>query len=244
MVQMIRLRAPESKPDGRPAAVPGAAGVPEGRRGVPRRRGLAPSEAMASTERVCPYCGEPPGPGAFCAACGRNLAAVERLPTRAEWEADATAVLAPAAGLSRPAGPALSPAEATGAFLDAMRAAGNPGTTKLPMPDGPQGGPPAPHAAGGGMGRAAGRLGRPRRPEAPSARAPPDDRRDLPPHRQPDPRLGAAQLPGLLRHRGRRRARPAGRRPARRRPRGRTARARRRAAWARSPRGGSATPGR
>jgi len=37
--------------------------------------------------RVCPFCGEPPGRGVFCEACGRNLAAVERLPTRAEWEA-------------------------------------------------------------------------------------------------------------------------------------------------------------
>jgi hypothetical protein len=109
-----------------------------GRRGVPRRRGLAPSEAMTSTERVCPYCGEPPGPGVFCAACGRNLAAIEQLPTRAEWEADAPVALAPASGPSPPAVPALSPAEATGAFLDAMRAAGNPGTTKLPMPDAPK----------------------------------------------------------------------------------------------------------
>jgi len=93
---------------------------------------------MASTERVCPYCGEPPGPGVFCAACGRNLAAVDRLPTRAEWEADATAALAPATGPAPDAAPALSPAEATGAFLEAMRAAGNPGTTTLPMPDGPK----------------------------------------------------------------------------------------------------------
>src|SRR6478672_10198778 len=111
---MIRLRAPESKPDGRAGAIPGAAGVPRARHGAPRRRGLAPSEAMATTERVCPYCGEPPGPGVFCAACGRNLAAVEQLPTRAEWEAGATAALAPAAGPRPPAGPALSPAEATG----------------------------------------------------------------------------------------------------------------------------------
>ena len=140
MVPMIRLWAPESKPDGRAGAVPGAAGVPRGRHGVPCRRGLAPSEAMASTERVCLYCGEPPGPGVFCAACGRNLAAVERLPTRAEWEAGASAAPGPAAG-PPPASarrPALSPAEATGAFLDAMRAAGSPGTTKLPMPDAPK----------------------------------------------------------------------------------------------------------
>ena len=93
---------------------------------------------MASTDRVCPYCGESPGPGVFCAACGRNLAAVERLPTRAEWEEDATGALAPAEGPAPAAVPAVSPAEATGAFLDAMRAAGNPGTTTLPVPDAPK----------------------------------------------------------------------------------------------------------
>ena len=213
-------------------------------RGVPRRRGLAPSEAMASTERVCPYCGEPPGPGVFCAACGRNLAAVERLPTRAEWEAGASA----APGARR------GPAAGRGA-----RALAGRGDRRVPRRDArgrqprddeaadarrPQGGPPAPHAGGGGMGRAAGRLGRPRRPEAPSARAPPDDRWGLPPHRQPDPRLGAAQLPGLLRHRGRRR------RSTRRTTAGSpptstpccASTTPRRAA--RSPRGGSATPGR
>jgi len=32
----------------------------------------------------------------------------------------------------------VSPAEATAAFLDAMRAAGNPGTTTLPVPDAPK----------------------------------------------------------------------------------------------------------
>ena len=133
MELMIRLRAPESKPDGRAGAVPRAARVPRG--AVPG--GLAPSEAMASIERVCPYCGEPPGPGVFCAACGRNLAAVERLPTRAEWEADATAAPASAAGPA-PAAVPVSPAEATAAFLDAMRAAGNPGTTTLPVPDAPK----------------------------------------------------------------------------------------------------------
>jgi len=108
-----------------------------GCRGGPGRQGLAPSEAMASTERVCLYCGEPPGPGVFCAACGRNLAAVERLPTRAEWETGTGAAPASVAGPAA-AAPARSPAEATGAFLDAMRAAGNPGTAKLPMPDGPK----------------------------------------------------------------------------------------------------------
>ena len=39
-------------------------------------------------ERVCPDCGAPAGDRPFCSSCGRNLATVERLPTRAEWQAD------------------------------------------------------------------------------------------------------------------------------------------------------------
>jgi hypothetical protein len=35
--------------------------------------------------RVCPFCRQPPGPGIFCEACGRNLAMVERLPTATEF---------------------------------------------------------------------------------------------------------------------------------------------------------------
>jgi hypothetical protein len=61
--------------------------------------------------RVCPFCGSPPGPGVFCEACGRNLASVEQLPTAREFGA-----------------PTMSVAE----FLEAMRAAGNPGTVRLP----------------------------------------------------------------------------------------------------------------
>ena len=83
---------------------------------------------MEAGERVCPFCGEPPGAGVFCAACGRNLSAVERLPTRAEWEAGAEGKGAP---------PAIDDgslaercAAATAAFLAAMRAAGCPGTTR------------------------------------------------------------------------------------------------------------------
>jgi hypothetical protein len=89
-------------------------------------------------ERVCPFCGEPPGAGLFCAACGRNLGAVERLPTRSEWEAGA-APAPPAAGAAAAPAPAAVPdgaplaercAAATAAFLAAMRAAGFPGTTR------------------------------------------------------------------------------------------------------------------
>jgi hypothetical protein len=40
-----------------------------------------------SDKRVCPDCGEGAGAQAFCAACGKNLSTVERLPSRAEWEA-------------------------------------------------------------------------------------------------------------------------------------------------------------
>lgn len=92
---------------------------------------------MEATERVCLFCGEPPGAGVFCAACGRNLAAVERLPTRAEWESGA----APGAD-AEPAPPdgtlADRCAEATASFLAAMRAAGCPGTGTWPMPDAPK----------------------------------------------------------------------------------------------------------
>jgi hypothetical protein len=71
--------------------------------------------------RVCPHCGEPPGAGVFCEACGRNLAGIEQLPTRGEWEA----AQAPA--------DTRSPAEATAAFLEAMRAVGSPGTTEFAL---------------------------------------------------------------------------------------------------------------
>ena len=63
----------------------------------------------------------------FCEACGRNLLAVERLPTRAEREREQRAG---AAGM-RPL--AERCADATAAFLAAMRAAGNPGAVRMPM---------------------------------------------------------------------------------------------------------------
>jgi hypothetical protein len=74
--------------------------------------------------RVCPFCGEPPGAGVFCEACGRNLAGVEQLPTRAEWEAGRP--------VESPESLQQRCAEATAAFLTAMRAAGSPGTVALP----------------------------------------------------------------------------------------------------------------
>jgi hypothetical protein len=86
---------------------------------------------MSADTRVCPFCGEPPGAGVFCAACGRNLAAVEQLPTRAEWEAGVAG--APGAEPAGDDGSAQARAEAaTEAFLAAMRQAGSPGLAKLP----------------------------------------------------------------------------------------------------------------
>jgi hypothetical protein len=82
--------------------------------------------------RVCPFCGEPPGQGVFCEACGRNLSAVEQLPTREEWEAGGAHVSASA---TTPAAVVPLPercAAATAEFLAAMAAAGNPGTVRVP----------------------------------------------------------------------------------------------------------------
>ena len=79
---------------------------------------------VGSDARVCPHCGEPPGDGVFCSACGRNLAAIDRLPTRAEWEIAGTQDDRPLADRC---------AEATAAFLAAMHAAGDPGTKKTAM---------------------------------------------------------------------------------------------------------------
>jgi hypothetical protein len=74
---------------------------------------------MEPGARVCPFCGEPPGQGVFCASCGRNLASVEQLPTREEWERASAPVPAPAgAGVTLPA------------VLAAMHA-GDPGATKV-----------------------------------------------------------------------------------------------------------------
>ena len=88
---------------------------------------------MDSEVRVCPFCGRQPGAGIFCEACGRNLAALERLLTRAEWEG--TEPAGEAGGSARAEdSPALAErcAAATEAFLIAMHAAGDPGTSKLP----------------------------------------------------------------------------------------------------------------
>jgi hypothetical protein len=56
----------------------------------------------------------------FCEACGRNLADVDRLPTRGEWEAGAPEEVDPAELAERCA-------RASAAFLAAMHAAGDPG---------------------------------------------------------------------------------------------------------------------
>jgi hypothetical protein len=76
---------------------------------------------MDPSTRVCPFCGEPPGAGVFCSACGRNLAGVDRLPTADEWQRTGTAD-AP-----------VDPAAATAAFLEAMHAAGDPGASEIPV---------------------------------------------------------------------------------------------------------------
>jgi hypothetical protein len=67
----------------------------------------------------------------FCEACGRNLAAVEQLPTRAEWEG--SQAVAEDAGPADPRPVAERCAEATAAFLAAMHAAGDPGAERIPM---------------------------------------------------------------------------------------------------------------
>jgi len=74
--------------------------------------------------RVCPFCGEPPGTGMFCERCGRNLADVEQLPTRPEWERRSDASGAPTPGARS--------VRSVEAFLAAMRAAGDPGVVRLP----------------------------------------------------------------------------------------------------------------
>ena len=75
--------------------------------------------------RVCPHCGEPPGEGVFCAACGRNLAA-----SRPAADARRSG-RSPARADDRPLSDRC--AEATAAFLAAMHAAGDPGTKRTQM---------------------------------------------------------------------------------------------------------------
>jgi hypothetical protein len=81
---------------------------------------------MDAAARVCPFCGEPPGEGVFCAACGRNLTRVEQLPTRASWERGRTGSTA-AAGTASPS----NAGEAVAAFVAAMHAAGDPGVARM-----------------------------------------------------------------------------------------------------------------
>jgi hypothetical protein len=86
---------------------------------------------MEGQMRVCPFCGEPPGVGMFCEACGRNLSGIEQLPTRAEWEAGPSG-----AADTDPRPLAERATDATAAFLTTMHAAGDPGTVKKPMSGG------------------------------------------------------------------------------------------------------------
>ena len=86
---------------------------------------------MDTEERVCPFCGSRPGVGMFCEACGRNLQAVERLPTRAEREGKGREERSGSTAGMRSLGERC--AEATAAFLAAMRAVGNPGAVRTPM---------------------------------------------------------------------------------------------------------------
>jgi hypothetical protein len=69
----------------------------------------------------------------FCDACGRHLSAVERLPTRGEWEIEQS-VSATTASDARALPDRCAAATAT--FLAAMRAAGNPGAAKAALPGG------------------------------------------------------------------------------------------------------------
>ena len=86
---------------------------------------------MDAEARVCTFCGMRPGVGMFCEACGRNLQAVDRLPTRAEWEGERVGERRPSAARVHPL--AERCADATAAFLAAMRAAGNPGAVRTPV---------------------------------------------------------------------------------------------------------------
>ena len=106
----MRREGPETMV--RSSALPRAGG--QGRRSGRARSGVRTMpRRWRATVRVCPFCGEPPGTGVFCAACGRNLAAVERLPTRAEWEAGAEpATRAAATGRPRRRRTARSPSAA------------------------------------------------------------------------------------------------------------------------------------
>jgi hypothetical protein len=101
------------------------------RPGLTRWRPLATADVRTCDHRgvdpdarVCPFCGELPGAGVFCAACGRNLSDVEQLPTRRTWEGAA-------AESDDPPSPPASAAAGVAGFLAAMHAAGDPGATKM-----------------------------------------------------------------------------------------------------------------
>ena len=67
----------------------------------------------------------------FCEACGSNIQEVEQLPTLAEWESEGRGGPRASAAEMQPL--AERCADATAAFLAAMRAADNPGAVRTPM---------------------------------------------------------------------------------------------------------------
>lgn len=100
-------------------------------RAVARRPARACDDrGVDAAARVCPFCGEPPGPGVFCAVCGRNLADVRQLPTRLAWERERAGTPDPDRSSTR-----ASAADAVAAFVAAMHRAGDPGAADMPLAD-------------------------------------------------------------------------------------------------------------
>ena len=139
----------------------------------------------AADARVCPHCGEPPGEGVFCAACGRNLASVDRLP-------DAGGVGDRGREGRSAAGRALRRGDRRLPRRDARgrrsRHEEHEDVRRLGLP-------PAPSSRG--LGRPPGRSRRPPPAQALRVRPRAQRRGRLPPARQPGPRLRHARLPRL-----------------------------------------------
>ena len=167
---------------------------------------------MDAEARVCPFCGMRPGVGMFCEACGRNLQAVDRLPTRAEWEGErvGSGGRAPrecsrwpsAAPTRRP--PSLRPCARRATLVPS----GRPCRSARPFGGG----------LGARVGAAPGRPGGLREAASLRAGAGVDGGGPLSPPPQPAAGLGHARLSPLPPHRRTRRDRHAGDRAADRRP--------------------------